>query len=130
MVLLVADTRAQWAELDRRIAAFDAEFVRWVKENEDGSATRHDPRVRRDRRIRPCRRSRASGEPLIEVVIFRPGLASSLGSSPPAANRSCSASASAATNTLRRQLIHGARAAMPYVAERDTPLGPMGEGTP
>ena len=28
MVLLVADARAQWAELDRRIAAFDAEFVR------------------------------------------------------------------------------------------------------
>ena len=24
---------------------------------------------------------------------------------------------------LRRQLIHGARAALPYVAERDTPLG-------
>ena len=34
MVVLVADARAQWAELDRRIAAFDAEFVRWVKENE------------------------------------------------------------------------------------------------
>ena len=36
MVLLVADARAQWAELDRRIAAFDAEFIRWTKENEDG----------------------------------------------------------------------------------------------
>jgi transposase len=35
MTLLVADARKQWAELDRRIAAFDAEFVRWVKENED-----------------------------------------------------------------------------------------------
>ena len=35
MILLVADARAQWAELDRRIAAFDAEFVRWAKENED-----------------------------------------------------------------------------------------------
>ena len=35
MVLLIADARAQWAELDRRIAAFDAEFVRWAKENED-----------------------------------------------------------------------------------------------
>jgi transposase len=28
VVVLVADARAQWAELDRRIAAFDAEFVR------------------------------------------------------------------------------------------------------
>ena len=27
MVMLVADARMQWAELDRRIAAFDAEFV-------------------------------------------------------------------------------------------------------
>src|SRR5208282_6799423 len=35
MIMLVVDTRAQWAELDRRIAAFDAEFVRWTKENED-----------------------------------------------------------------------------------------------
>ncbi len=35
VILLVADARAQWAELDRRIAAFDAEFVRWAKENEE-----------------------------------------------------------------------------------------------
>jgi len=35
MVLLVADTRAQWAELDRRIATFDAEFIRSVRDNED-----------------------------------------------------------------------------------------------
>ena len=27
MILLVADARLQWAELDRGIAAFDAEFV-------------------------------------------------------------------------------------------------------
>ena len=31
MITLVTDVRAQWAELDRRIAAFDAEFVRWTK---------------------------------------------------------------------------------------------------
>ena len=35
IILLVADARTQWAELDRRIAAFDAEFVHWVKENEE-----------------------------------------------------------------------------------------------
>ena len=39
MITLVADARAQWAELDRRIAAFDTEFIRWTKENED--ARRH-----------------------------------------------------------------------------------------
>jgi transposase len=35
MIVLVADARAQWAEIDRRISAFDAELVRWVKENEE-----------------------------------------------------------------------------------------------
>ena len=35
MIALVADARAQWAELDRRTSTFDAEFVRWVKENEE-----------------------------------------------------------------------------------------------
>jgi transposase len=35
MAILVADVRAQWAELDRRITAFDGEFVRWARENED-----------------------------------------------------------------------------------------------
>jgi len=34
MVLLIADARSQWAELDRRIAAFDGELVHWAKENE------------------------------------------------------------------------------------------------
>ena len=33
--MLVADIRAQWQDLDRRIGAFDAEFGRWAKENED-----------------------------------------------------------------------------------------------
>jgi transposase len=35
MIVLVTDARAQWAELDRRIAAFDTEFVHWTKEDED-----------------------------------------------------------------------------------------------
>ena len=35
MVILVADVGAQWAELDRRITAFDGELVRWARENED-----------------------------------------------------------------------------------------------
>jgi transposase len=76
MILLVADVRAQWAELDCRIAVFDGEFVRWARENEDGR------------------------RPSTDLAIFRPGSASSRASSPPAANRSCSGSASAATNTF------------------------------
>jgi transposase len=35
MIILIADARAQRAELDRRISAFDAEFICWTKENED-----------------------------------------------------------------------------------------------
>ncbi len=35
MILLVADARAQWAELDRRIAAFDTEVIRCAKENDN-----------------------------------------------------------------------------------------------
>jgi transposase len=97
MVILVADVRAQWAELDRRIAAFDGEFVRWARENEDA---RRLVTIRGSARSSPLRSSRRlDGRRLLnELVIFRPGSASSLSSSPPAANRSCSGSASAATN--------------------------------
>jgi transposase len=35
MRLLIADGRAQWRELDRRTAVFDAEFAAFTKENED-----------------------------------------------------------------------------------------------
>ena len=113
MILLVADARAQWAELDRRISAFDAEFVRWVKENEEGSPADDNPRRRRDRRIRPCRRSRPSWRASSAVAIWRRGSASFRVSSRPAVSRSCSGSASAATNTYADSWIHGARGAAP-----------------
>ena len=32
---LIADMRAQWVELDRRIRTFDAEFAAFLRENED-----------------------------------------------------------------------------------------------
>jgi transposase len=35
MRMLIADIRAQWLDLDRRIAAFEAEFTSFAKENED-----------------------------------------------------------------------------------------------
>ena len=43
--MLVADIRAQWQELDRRIGEFDAEFVRWAKENEDARRLVTNPGV-------------------------------------------------------------------------------------
>jgi transposase len=79
IALLVADARTQWAELDRRISAFDSEFVRWVRENEDARRLITIPGFGA---IVASALVARSGErrPLIEVVIFRPGLASSLGS--------------------------------------------------
>ena len=39
MIVLVADARTQWAELDRRIAAFDAQFLNY-KEGDTQEARR------------------------------------------------------------------------------------------
>ncbi len=98
MIVLVADARAQWAELDRRISAFDAEFVRWVKENEEARRLTTIPAS-----------ARSSHPPLSPPSVGRK--ASTAGAISPrgsawfpvssqlAASRSCSGSASAATNT-------------------------------
>ena len=50
------------------------------------------------------------------------------GSSPPAAGPKLVGITKRGNKYLRRQLIHGARAALPYVAERDTPLGRWAKG--
>jgi transposase len=98
MILLIADARAQWAELDRRIAAFDAEFVRWVKENEEALRLTTIPGI---------------GAIVASALVAAVGRAESfdrgrdlaawLGLVPrqftTGGNRSCSGSASAATNT-------------------------------
>ena len=93
MMLLIAEARAQWAELDRRIAAFDAEFVRWAKENEEARRLTTIPGV---------------GALIASALVAAVGRSESRdlaawlglvpGSSRPMANRSCSESASAATN--------------------------------
>jgi transposase len=98
MILLVADARMQWAELDRRIMAFDAEFVRWVKENEEARRLTTIPGI-----------GAIVASALVAVIgraeSFDRGrdLATWLGLVPrrftTAATRSCSGSASAATNT-------------------------------
>ena len=99
MVLLVADARAQWAELDRRIAAFDAEFIRSVKDNEDARRLTTIP---------------GFGAIVASALVAAVGRAESfdrgrdlsawLGIVPrqftTGANRSCSGSASAATATF------------------------------
>ena len=107
---------------DRRISAFDAEFVRWVKENEEAGRLTTIPGVGpivasglvaaigraesfdRGRDLAAClglvpRQFTTGGKPKLLGISKR------------------------GNKYLRRQLIHGARAALPYVAERDTPLG-------
>ena len=127
MVLLVADARAQWAELDRRIAAFDAEFVRWVKENEEARRLTTIPGI-----------GAIVASALVAAVgqaeSFERGrdLAAWLGLVPrqftTGGKPKLLGISKRGNKYLRRQLIHGARAALPYVAERDTPLGRWAKG--
>jgi transposase len=122
VLMLVTDARAQWAELDRRISAFDAEFVGWVKENEEARRLTTIPGigaivasalVAAIGRAESFERGRdlAAWLGLVPRQFTTGGKPKLLGIS------------KRGNKYLRRQLIHGARAALPYVAERDTPLG-------
>ena len=121
MILLDADARAQCAELSRRIAAFDAEFVRWAKENQDARRLATIPGI---------------GALIASALVAAVGRAESFGRGRDLAawlglvprqfttgGKPKLHGISARNKYLRKQLIHEARAALPYVAERDTPLG-------
>ena len=122
MVLLIQDARAQWVELDRRITAFDTEFVRWVKENEEARRLTTIPGV---------------GPIVASALVAAVGSAKSfdhgrdlaawLGLVPrqftTGGKPKLLGISKRGNKYLRKQLIHGARAALPYIAERDTPLG-------
>jgi transposase len=122
MILLVEDARAQWAELDRRIAAFDAEFVRWAKENEEAHRLTTIPGI---------------GAIVASALVAAVGRAESfdhgrdlaawLGLVPrqftTGGKPKLLGISKRGNKYLRKQLIHGARAALPHIAERDTPLG-------
>jgi hypothetical protein len=127
MVLLVADTRSQWAELGRRIAAFHAEFVRWVKENDEARRLTTIPGL-----------GAIIASALVAAVgqaeSFERGrdLAAWLGLVPrqftTGGKPKLLGISKRGNEYLRRQLIHGARAALPCMAERDTPLGRWAKG--
>jgi transposase len=127
IILLVADARAQWEELDRRIAAFDIEFVRWVKENEEARRLTTIPGI-----------GAIVASALVAAIGQGEGFAGgrdlaawlglvsrqfTTGGKPKLLGFS-----KRGNRYLRKQLIHGARAALPYVAERDTPLGRWAKG--
>jgi transposase len=127
IALLVADARAQWAELDRRISAFDAEFIHWVKENKEARRLTTIPGI---------------GAIVASAIVAAVGRAESfdrgrdlaawLGLVPrqftTGGKPKLLGISKRGNKYLRRQLIHGARAALPYVAERDTPLGRWAKG--
>jgi transposase len=122
MRMLVADVRAQWRDLDRRIGAFDAEFVHWAKENEDARRLITIPGV-----------GVTIATALIAAVgkaeTFEHGrdLAAWLGLVPRQSTTGGKPKlmgiSKRGNKYLRKLLIHGARAALPHVAEKDTALG-------
>ncbi len=127
MVLLVADARAQWAELDRRIEAFDAEFVRWARENEDARRLVTIPgfgAIVASALVAAVGRAEAfdRGRDLSAWLGIVPRQFTT-GGKPKLLGIS-----KRGNTYLRKQLIHGARAALPHVAERDTPLGRWAKG--
>lgn len=121
MIALVADARTQWVRLDRRIAAFDAEFVRWANENED---TRRPTTIPGIGTIVATALVAAIGR--AESFDRSRDLSAWLGVVPrqfTTGGKPKLLGISKRGNThLRKQLINGARAALPHVAERDTPL--------
>ena len=122
MIVLVADARKQWAELDRRISAFDAEFVRWVKDNEEARRLTTIPGIgaivasalvarRWSARVFERGRDLAAWLGLVPRQFTTGGKPKLLGIS------------KRGNKYLCLQRLHGARAALPDVVERDTPLG-------
>jgi transposase len=123
MILLIADARTQWAELYCRIAAFDAEFVGWAKENEEARRLTTIP---------------GAGAIIASALVAAVGggesfdrgrdLAAWLGLVPrqftTGGKPKLLVISKRGNKYLRKQLIHGARAALPHTAERDPELDP------
>jgi transposase len=122
MRILIADGQAQWLDLGRRIAVFDAEFVAFAKENEDARRLVTIPGV---------------GVTIASALIAAVGKAETFGRGRDLAawlglvprqwttggKPKLMGISKRGNKYLRKQLIHGARAALPHLAERDTALG-------
>lgn len=127
MRLLIADGRAQWQELDRRIAVFDAEFEAFMKESEDAKRLATIPGI---------------GVMIASALIAAIGKAESfehgrdlsawLGLVPRQSTTGGKPKlfgiSKRGNKYLRKLLIHGARAALPHLAEHDTAPGRWAKG--
>lgn len=120
--LLIEDMRGQWRELDRRIAAFDAEFVAWAKTNEDARRLVTIPGVGV---MIASAMIAAIGK--AETFTHARDLAAWLGLVPRQSTTGGKPRllgiSKHGNRYLRKLLIHGARAVLPYLAERDSHLG-------
>ena len=124
---LICDMRTQWSELDRRIEEFNQEFVAFVKTDEGARFLVSIPGV---------------GATIASALIAAIGKAESfakgrdlaawLGLVPKQSTTGGKSRLSRISKRgnkyLRRLLIHGARSALPSIAERDTPLGRWTKG--
>lgn len=122
MLVLIEEMRAEWRALDERIAAFDAEFAAQAKQ---------DDRIRRLLSIPGIGVMNATA--LVAAVgsgeAFKRGrdLAAWLGLVPKQRTTGGKPKLGAITKRgncyLRKLLIHGARAALPSLTRKQTPLG-------
>jgi transposase len=127
MRILIADIRAQWQELDRRIAAFDVEFVAFAKEDQDARRLSTIPGI-------GALNATALTAAIGKAEAFEHGrdLSAWLGLVPRQATTGGRPKlfgiSKRGNKYIRTLLIHGARAALPYLAERDTALGRWAKG--
>ncbi len=122
VVKLIEDMRAQWKELDRRIGEFDAEFASFAKTDDDARLLLSIPG------IGPLIAS-ALVAAIGKAETFEHGrdLAAWLGLVPRQSTTGGKPKllgiSKRGNKYLRKMLIHGARAALPHLAGKDTPLG-------
>jgi transposase len=127
MRLLIADGFAQWQELDRRIAGFDSEFAAFTRENEEAKRLTTIPGV-------GVMIASALIAAIGKAEAFEHGrdLAAWLGLVPrqwtTGGKPKLLGISKRGNKYLRKLLIHGARAALPRLAERDTALGRWAKG--
>jgi transposase len=119
---LIEDLRAEWRALDERIAGFDGEFVRMAR---DDDAVRRLTKIPGIGTINATALAAAVGN----ARAFKRGrdMAAWLGLTPrqmtTGGKPRLLGISKRGNRYLRKNLIHGARAVLPYLAERETPLG-------
>jgi len=125
--VLIEDLLAEWRALDERIAAFDAEFVRMARNDE---AVRRLTTIPGIGTINATALAAAVGD----ARAFQRGryMAAWLGLTPrqmtTGGKPRLLGISKRGNRYLRKNLIHGARAALPSLVERETPLGRWARG--